>query len=84
MNNIKYEYIKLTRRDIKNMRVVKIEDDTIYKPEEVANILKISKPTILEFAKKGEIDYYKIGKKIYRFSGRHIKEYLQRKELKND
>ncbi|NLW91793.1 MAG: helix-turn-helix transcriptional regulator [Syntrophomonadaceae bacterium] len=41
-----------------------MKDDTTLTPEEVANILKITKYTVYEMVKRGELPAYRIGNKI--------------------
>lgn len=52
-------------------------DDVSYKPEEVAKILKISKFTVYELIKRGELTAYHIGRKV-RVEGRDLEVYKQK------
>ncbi len=41
-----------------------MSDSTTYTPEEVAKILKISKYTVYELIKRGELGAYRVGRKV--------------------
>lgn len=53
-----------------------MEDKVLFTPEEVAEILKLSKYTVYEMIKRGEIKALKIGRGI-RISQDHISEYFE-------
>ncbi|MBS3976706.1 MAG: helix-turn-helix transcriptional regulator [Syntrophomonadaceae bacterium] len=58
-------------------------DNSVLTPLEVANILKITKNTVYELIKRGELNAYRVGKKV-RVDMRDIEEYKNRtKNLKN-
>src|SRR5674536_358992 len=62
---------------------VKMEDRTALTPLEVANLLKISKNTVYELVKRGEINSYKVGNKL-RIEMKDIEEYKNKsKRLQN-
>ena len=48
-------------------------------PAEVADLLKITKNTVYEMIKRGEIPSYKVGKKI-RIDTKDVKEYIERQK----
>lgn len=48
-----------------------------YTPEEVAELLKISKYTVYEMVKRGDLSAYRIGRKL-RFQESDIEEYIKR------
>lgn len=50
-------------------------DLSSYSPEEISKLLKISKGTVYELIKKGELPSYRVGKKI-RVSQRDLEEYM--------
>ncbi|MDD2370422.1 MAG: helix-turn-helix domain-containing protein [Firmicutes bacterium] len=52
-----------------------IED--LYTPEEIANKLKITKYTVYEMIKRGDLDAHRLGKQL-RISGDQFNQYLQR------
>ncbi|KLU64082.1 helix-turn-helix domain protein [Desulfosporosinus acididurans] len=52
-------------------------NDVSYTPEEVAKILKISKFTVYEIIKRGELKAYHIGRKV-RVEGADIESYKQK------
>jgi len=51
-----------------------MSNDISYTPEEVAKILKISKFTVYELIKRGELTAYHIGRKV-RVEGADIESY---------
>ena len=53
-------------------------------PQEVSELLKITKNTVYELIKRGELPSYKIGKKI-RIDMHDVEAYInnQKKQLKN-
>ncbi|MFB0918494.1 MAG: helix-turn-helix domain-containing protein [Clostridiaceae bacterium] len=53
-----------------------MEDKVLFTPEEVAEMLKLSKYTVYEMIKRGEIKALKIGRGI-RISQDHISEYFE-------
>lgn len=53
-----------------------MKDDSTFTPEEVANILKITKYTVYEMVKRGELPAYRIGNKI-RIDARDLEAYRQ-------
>lgn len=57
-------------------------EDTALTPQEVATILKIAKNTVYELIKRGDLNGYKIGKKI-RVDYRDIQDYKDRAKSKN-
>lgn len=57
-------------------------DDTALTPQEVAEILKIAKNTVYELIKRGELNGYKVGKKI-RVDVKDVKEYKNRTKNKH-
>lgn len=66
MANRVYEFIILSAIIIykKNSRGKTMTDILYYTPEEVAKILKISKGTVYDLIKKGDIPSYRVGKKM--------------------
>jgi putative molybdopterin biosynthesis protein len=54
-----------------------LSDGTTYTPEEVAKILKISKYTVYELIKRGELGAYRVGRKV-RIEESDIASYKQR------
>jgi len=54
-----------------------LSDNTTYTPEEVAQILKISKYTVYELIKRGELSAYRVGRKV-RVEEKDIESYKQR------
>jgi putative molybdopterin biosynthesis protein len=54
-----------------------MSNDVSYTPEEVAKILKISKFTVYEIIKRGELKAYHIGRKV-RVEGSDIEDYKQK------
>ncbi|MFZ3101724.1 MAG: helix-turn-helix transcriptional regulator [Desulfitobacteriaceae bacterium] len=54
-----------------------MSNDVSYTPEEVAEILKISKYTVYEIIKRGELSAYHIGRKV-RVEGADIESYKQK------
>jgi len=54
-----------------------MSNDVSYTPQEVANILKISKFTVYELIKRGELMAYHIGRKV-RVEGADIESYIQK------
>ena len=57
-------------------------EDTALTPQEVADILKIAKNTVYELIKRGELNGYKVGKKI-RVDFKDIQDYRDRAKNKN-
>ena len=57
-------------------------EDTALTPQEVADILKIAKNTVYELIKRGDLNGYKVGKKI-RVDFRDIEAYINRAKSKN-
>lgn len=49
-------------------------------PVEVAELLKITKNTVYELIKRGELPSYKVGKKI-RVDTKDVEEYINSQEL---
>jgi len=54
-----------------------MSNDVSYTPEEVAKILKISKFTVYELIKRGDLTAYHIGRKV-RVEGADIESYIQK------
>ena len=54
-----------------------MKEDQIYSTKEVADILHVSKSTVSELLKKGELKSFKIGRNL-RFSQKDIEQYLNR------
>lgn len=54
-----------------------LPNDISYTPEEVAKILKISKFTVYELIKRGELTAYHIGRKV-RVEGADLENYIQK------
>lgn len=54
----------------------KMSNNVSYTPEEVANILKISRYTVYEMIKRGELSAYRIGRKL-RIEASDIEKYKQ-------
>lgn len=52
-----------------------MNDDILYKPEEIAEKLKITKGTVYEMIKRGDLEAHRIGKHI-RISGTQLEFYL--------
>jgi len=52
-----------------------MNDDILYKPEEIAEKLKITKGTVYEMIKRGDLEAHRIGKHI-RISGTQLDMYL--------
>lgn len=52
-----------------------MNDEKLYTPEEIANILKLSKYTIYEMVKRGELPAYRIGRSI-RISDSQIQSFM--------
>jgi len=50
-------------------------DDILYKPEEIAEKLKITKGTVYEMIKRGDMEAHRIGRHI-RISGTQLEHYL--------
>lgn len=50
-------------------------DETLYTPEEVAQILKISKYTVYEMIKRGELSAHRIGRKL-RINNVDLEQYI--------
>lgn len=55
--------------------VIKVNDPLSYSPEEISKLLKISKGTVYELIKRGEIPSYRVGKKI-RISQTDLQSYM--------
>ena len=51
-----------------------MEKESVLTPLEVAQILKISKGTVYEMVKKGEINSYRVGNKV-RIDSNDLEEY---------
>lgn len=56
-----------------------MKDDTTLTPEEVANILKITKYTVYEMVKRGELPAYRVGNKI-RIDAGDLEAYRQNRK----
>jgi len=56
-------------------KVIGMNEDILYTPEEIANKLKITKNTVYEIIKRGELDAHRIGKHL-RISGAQFEFYL--------
>lgn len=52
-----------------------MNDDILYKPEEIAEKLKITKGTVYEMIKRGDLEAHRIGRHI-RISGMQLEHYL--------
>ncbi len=52
-----------------------MNDDILYKPEEIAQKLKITKGTVYEMIKRGDLEAHRIGKHL-RISGPQLELYL--------
>ncbi len=52
-----------------------MNDDILYKPEEIAEKLKITKGTVYEMIKRGDLEAHRIGRHI-RISGKQFEHYL--------
>jgi molybdopterin-binding protein len=52
-----------------------MNDDILYKPEEIAEKLKITKGTVYEMIKRGDLEAHRIGRHI-RISGTQLESYL--------
>lgn len=52
-----------------------MQEDILYKPEEIAQKLKITKGTVYEMIKRGDLDAHRIGKHL-RISGPQLEIYL--------
>jgi len=52
-----------------------MNDDILYKPEEIAEKLKITKGTVYEMIKRGDLEAHRIGRYI-RISGTQLEHYL--------
>lgn len=61
----------------KNEKGLKMNKDDLFTPEEIAQKLKITKYTVYEMIKRGELDAHRLGKKI-RISGDQFELYLIR------
>ncbi|WP_046499880.1 helix-turn-helix transcriptional regulator [Syntrophomonas zehnderi] len=59
-----------------------MREDSSLTPEEVANILKISKLTVYEMVKRGELPAYRIGRKI-RIEQKDIEAYIRQGKKSN-
>lgn len=53
-----------------------MENDTLYTPEEVAEILKISRYTVYELVKRGDLSAHRIGRKI-RIAKTDLEQYIR-------
>jgi molybdate/tungstate transport system ATP-binding protein len=53
-----------------------MNDDILYKPEEIAQKLKITKNTVYEMIKRGDLDAHRLGKHL-RISEAQFEAYLQ-------
>ena len=56
------------------------EEIRTYSVQQAADILKVKEPTIREFARKGKIGCFKVGK-ITAFTEKHIKDYIEENSL---
>lgn len=52
-----------------------MNDDILYKPEEIAQKLKITKGTVYEMIKRGDLEAHRIGKHL-RISGAQLEHYF--------
>lgn len=59
-----------------------MSDTTAYTPEEVAKILKISRFTVYEMIKRGDLAAYHIGRKV-RVEAPDLEVYIQRSKRNN-
>jgi excisionase family DNA binding protein len=53
-----------------------INEDRLLRPEEVAGILRLSKPRIYQLAKSGMLPFFRFGKSI-RFLEADVKDFLR-------
>lgn len=61
-----------------------MSDNSALTPQEVADILKIAKNTVYELIKRGELNSYRVGKKV-RVDEKDVEEYKNRtKSIKNN
>lgn len=61
-----------------------MDDNSVLTPQEVADILKIARNTVYELIKRGELNSYRVGKKV-RVDSKDVEEYKNRtKSLKNN
>lgn len=61
-----------------------MSDNSALTPQEVADILKIAKNTVYELIKRGELNAYRVGKKV-RVDAKDVDEYKNRtKSIKSD
>jgi len=65
-------YVKMIKR-----LVNKLIEDVLYTPEEIANKLKLTKGTVYEMIKRGDINAHKIGRYL-RISQTQFENYLQK------
>ncbi len=81
LNNHYYQLPNATKRVIihliYNDMEINMENNTALTAQDVADILKIAKNTVYELIKRGELNSYKVGRKV-RFTLSDVEEYIAR------
>lgn len=52
-----------------------MEGEKIYTPQEVADMLRVSRTTVYTYLNEGKLDHYKVGSKI-RISENQLKQFI--------
>lgn len=58
-------------------------EETLYTPEEIAQKLKLSKYTIYEMIKRGDLDAHRLGRRL-RISEQQLQSYIHRSQLQEN
>lgn len=61
------------------IKEITMNDNSALTPQEVADILKIAKNTVYELIKRGELNAYRVGKKV-RVDAKDVDDYKNKKK----
>lgn len=76
---LKIAIVAICRRISSRKRGIPMDERSVLTPQEVADILKIAKNTVYELIKRGELNAYRVGKKI-RVDAAEVEAYKDRQK----